>query len=100
MRTPVPETSLARRALTAGEIAALDNLARKRAGVEVGWIQISAAQALTALGLATRGGGGWTITAEGLTALADEPSPPPPEPPAPQRLRTVFTRAHDPIPFS
>lgn len=59
--------------LTAGQAVALDNLARKQAGQEVGWINISAAQALTGLGLARRSAEGWSITAEGVLALADHP---------------------------
>lgn len=52
---------------------ALDNLARKQAGQDVGWINISAAQALTGLGFARRSAEGWSITAEGVLALAHQP---------------------------
>ena len=51
-------------------VAALDNLARKKAGEEVDWINIADARALTDLGLAQRSREGWDITAAGATALA------------------------------
>lgn len=51
------------------QLLALRNLARKQAGEEVDWINISAARALTALGLAERNSAGWTITAAGEQAL-------------------------------
>ena len=53
-------------ALSDGELAALENLAIKHGGKEVGWISIADARSLTQLGLAERSGGGWKITAEGL----------------------------------
>lgn len=59
--------------LTVGLTAALDNLARKKAGQDVGWINISAARALTGLGYARRSAEGWSITDEGVLALADQP---------------------------
>jgi hypothetical protein len=59
-----PET-----ALSAGQRAALDNLARKQAGEDVDWISIADARSLTDLGLAERNRAGWTITAAGAAAL-------------------------------
>jgi hypothetical protein len=56
--------------LTAGQLAALKNLARKKAGEDVDWINISDARALTDQGLAERTGGGWVITPAGASALA------------------------------
>jgi hypothetical protein len=56
--------------LTARLIAALENLADKKAGKDVGWINISDARALTELGLAERSREGWDITSAGATALA------------------------------
>lgn len=49
---------------------ALKNLARKKAGDAVDWINIADARVLTDLGLAERTGGGWVITKEGVAALA------------------------------
>ena len=57
-------------ALSAGQAVALKNLARKKAGEHVDWINIADARALTDLGLAERTGGGWTITPAGLAELA------------------------------
>ncbi len=51
-------------------LAALDNLARKKAGADVDWINIADARALTDRGLAQRSREGWDITAAGLAALA------------------------------
>lgn len=56
--------------LTPGQRAALQNLARKKSGEEVDWINISDARALTDHGLAGRTGGGWVITPAGVAALA------------------------------
>ncbi|HWW24581.1 MAG TPA: hypothetical protein VNZ85_01655 [Caulobacter sp.] len=56
--------------LTANQIVALRNLARKSAGKAVDWIKISDARALTDLGLAARTAGGWVITPTGLATLA------------------------------
>jgi hypothetical protein len=56
--------------LTARLIAALQNLADKKAGKDVGWINISDARALTDLGLAERSREGWDITGAGAAALA------------------------------
>jgi hypothetical protein len=55
--------------LSPSQLVALKNLARKKAGDAVDWINIADARALTDLGLAERTGGGWVITIEGLTAL-------------------------------
>jgi len=60
--------------LTQGQQAALQNLAHKKSGREVGWISISDARSLTDLGLATRNGSGWRITAEGEAVLEDRPN--------------------------
>jgi hypothetical protein len=70
--------------LTARLIAALENLAAKKAGKEVDWINIADARALTDLGLAERSREGWDITSSGAAALAAsgrgdaDPSPPDP----------------------
>jgi hypothetical protein len=62
---------------------ALRNLARKKAGDEVDWINIADARELTDLGFAQRSREGWDITAEGAAALAargaDDPDRPPPD---------------------
>lgn len=57
-------------ALSARLIAALGNLADKKAGKEVDWINIADARALADLGLAERSREGWDITAAGASALA------------------------------
>jgi hypothetical protein len=57
-------------ALSPGQLVALRNLARKKAGAAVDWINIADARVLTDLGLAERNGGGWVITKEGVAALA------------------------------
>jgi hypothetical protein len=57
-------------ALSPNQLVALKNLARKKAGEAVDWINIADARALTDLGLAERNGGGWVITTDGVTALA------------------------------
>ena len=51
--------------LTDAQLNALQNLARKKAGEEAPFINISAARALTELGLAERSREGWDITPEG-----------------------------------
>ncbi|CAN5388590.1 hypothetical protein BH10PSE3_BH10PSE3_06450 [soil metagenome] len=56
--------------LTPGQFTALTNLARKKEGKDVDWINISDARALTELGFAERTGGGWVITPAGTAALA------------------------------
>jgi hypothetical protein len=55
--------------LSPSQLVALKNLARKKAGDAVDWINIADARALTDLGLAERTGGGWVITKDGLSAL-------------------------------
>ncbi|WP_419317376.1 hypothetical protein ACN2C7_12940 [Caulobacter sp. ErkDOM-E] len=57
-------------ALSEGQMLALKNLARKQAGDDVDWINISDARALTDLGYAQRDRVGWKITPEGQEALA------------------------------
>ncbi len=78
--------------LTTGQIHALKNLARKKAGDEVAFVKIGDAQALTELGLAERSREGWDITAAGTALLArlaplsaDDAEPPAP----PTRLHAV-----------
>jgi len=61
--------------LSPGQLLALKNLARKKAGEPVDWINIADARGLTDLGLAERNGGGWVITAEGLAALTAHDGP-------------------------
>lgn len=56
--------------LSPGQLVALKNLARKKAGEAVDWINIADARVLTDLGLAERTGGGWVITQDGAVALA------------------------------
>jgi hypothetical protein len=62
--------------LTEAQLNALQNLARKKAGQEPPFINISAARALTELGLAERSREGWDITAEGSALLARRAGPP------------------------
>jgi len=50
-------------------LVALQNLGHKKAGLEVDWINISDARALTDLGLAERTRSGWVITPAGMSAL-------------------------------
>jgi ribosomal protein S19E (S16A) len=64
-------------ALSDGQRAALDNLARKQAGKDVDWISISDARALTELGLAERTREGWSITPAGQAVLDADPRPEP-----------------------
>jgi hypothetical protein len=59
--------------LTAGQAAALGNLARKHAGEEVDFINIADARSLTDLGLAERTRSGWDITRAGLQQI--DPAP-------------------------
>jgi len=56
--------------LTDAQFDALRNLARKKAGEVVGWIDIGEARGLTDLGFAERNRSGWQITDAGATALA------------------------------
>ncbi|CAN5166559.1 hypothetical protein BH10PSE4_BH10PSE4_18740 [soil metagenome] len=55
--------------LSPGQATALKNLARKKAGEHVDWINIADARALTELGFAERTGAGWVITPAGVQAL-------------------------------
>jgi len=59
--------------LSATVLAALENLHQKKLGVEVNWINIADARALTELGLASRGLQGWTITEAGSAAYSAQP---------------------------
>jgi hypothetical protein len=80
--------------LSANQLVALENLARKQAGEDVDWISISDARALTDLGLAERTREGWIITAAGLELVKTERAERPEgandkaggEPPTPFRL--------------
>lgn len=69
--------------LTPGQREALRNLASKKAGEPVGFVNIADARALTDLGLARRSRDGWDITPEGSALLAgaagnpDAPQSPP-----------------------
>ena len=58
--------------LTSGQLDALRNLARKKAGLQVGWIVIADALGLTDLGFAERNRSGWQITAAGASLLAHQ----------------------------
>jgi hypothetical protein len=57
--------------LSSGQWLALKNLARKEAGEDVDWINISDARALTELGLAERNREGWKITPQGASVLTE-----------------------------
>lgn len=56
-------------ALSPEQVTALRNLARKKQGHDVDWINIADARGLTELGLAERGRTGWIITAAGEAEL-------------------------------
>lgn len=56
--------------LTNAQLSALQNLARKRDGASVPFVNISDARVLTELGYAERTREGWQITAEGDALLA------------------------------
>ncbi len=56
--------------LTSSQREALQILARKKAGDDVGFVNIADARALTDLGLAQRSREGWDITPEGSAVLA------------------------------
>lgn len=58
--------------LTPGQLEALRNLSRKKAGLHVGWIVIADALGLTELGFAARNRSGWQITAAGEALLAHQ----------------------------
>jgi hypothetical protein len=62
--------------LTDAQLNALQNLAKKKQGGDAPFINISAARALTELGLAERSREGWDITAEGSAVLAKLAGPP------------------------
>jgi hypothetical protein len=62
--------------LTSSQLHSLHNLARKRDGHDVGFINIADARALTELGLAERSREGWDITAAGSALLARLGPPP------------------------
>jgi hypothetical protein len=62
--------------LSEGQLHALRNLALKRSGGEVPFVNIRDARALTELGLAERSREGWDITAEGSALLARLAGPP------------------------
>jgi hypothetical protein len=62
--------------LTDAQLNALQNLAHKKAGEDAPFINISAARALTELGLAERSREGWDITPEGSAELAKRAGPP------------------------
>ena len=62
--------------LTGGQLVALNELARKKAGQHVPFVNISAARALTNLGLAERSREGWDITPAGAAHLARLAGPP------------------------
>jgi hypothetical protein len=68
---------MSRSPLTSGELDALRGLQRKKDGVQVPFVNIRDARALTALGFADRSREGWEITSEGLARLALEGDPAP-----------------------
>lgn len=55
--------------LTDSQFNALQSLAERQPGQDSNFVNISAAQDLTRLGLARRGGGGWEITPQGRNHL-------------------------------
>ncbi|MFI4973415.1 MAG: hypothetical protein ACHP84_02625 [Caulobacterales bacterium] len=61
--------------LTSGQLETLQDLARKKAGESVGYVNIADARALTDLGLAQRSRAGWYITPEGTALLARQAGP-------------------------
>jgi hypothetical protein len=67
--------------LSAEELQALRNLARKQGGEEVAFINIADARALTERGLAVRTQQGWVITDAGANLLKDGASDSSPETP-------------------
>jgi hypothetical protein len=62
--------------LSSGQLDALRELARKKAGDQVPFVNIANARVLTELGLAERSREGWDITAEGSAHLARMAGPP------------------------
>ena len=67
-------------ALSAAQVDALSNLARKKAGEDVGWVAIAQARELTDMGLAQRTRSGWEITEQGEAALREHDAGRPDEP--------------------
>jgi hypothetical protein len=61
--------------LTSGQVDALRDLARKKQGLCVPYINIADARSLTDLGLARRSRQGWDITPAGLEELSGRPDP-------------------------
>jgi hypothetical protein len=55
--------------LSESQFNALQSLAERQPGQDSNFVNISAAQDLTRLGLARRGGGGWEITPQGRNHL-------------------------------
>ena len=62
--------------LSSGQLDALRELARKKTGGHVPFVNIACARALTELGLAERSREGWDITPEGSALLARMAGPP------------------------
>lgn len=62
--------------LTSGQLRALNDLASKKAGADVPFVNIACARALTELGFAERSREGWDITAAGSALLARMAGPP------------------------
>jgi hypothetical protein len=56
-------------ALPATQLSALRSLAERQPGQDSNFVNIAAAQALTRLGMARHGGGGWEITPLGRNCL-------------------------------
>jgi hypothetical protein len=67
--------------LSAAQFEALSNLARKKAGDEVGWVAIAEARELTDMGFALRTRSGWEITDAGEAALREHDAARPDDPP-------------------
>ena len=67
--------------LSQAQFDALSNLARKKAGDEVGWVAIAEARELTDLGFALRTRSGWEITEAGEAVLHEHDAARPDEPP-------------------
>ncbi|USQ96654.1 hypothetical protein [Caulobacter sp. RL271] len=68
-RTPMTQIFTQSDSLDAGQLRALQSLAERQPGQDANFVNIAAAQALTVLGLARRGGGGWEITPLGRNHL-------------------------------
>ncbi|MDP3855756.1 hypothetical protein [Phenylobacterium sp.] len=62
--------------LTSAQLEALHDLARKKTGAAVPFVNIACARALTDLGLAERSQEGWDITPAGSALLARQGGPP------------------------